>query len=189
MHSVAVLFAFVSSAFAYQVLVPNGVQGWTNQGAQPLKWDMVSTDRQNFTAVLTNQAVQGFDTQVLKALVNGTLGETTVNPPSGGWPVGEHFRVNLVQDANNLNTILAQSPEFTIKEAPVSSQSSSSTGSPTNTSPANTPTDNSGSNAGGNTAGSGTTEPITVPTGAGVSDFAVPTGLLAFFSLMGIILA
>ena len=56
----------------------------------------------------------GYDPQILAALVDGTLGKTSLNPPSGGWPTGTNFRVNLVQDDRNINAILAQSPEFTI---------------------------------------------------------------------------
>jgi len=56
----------------------------------------------------------GYDPQILAALVDGTLGKTSLNPPSGGWPTGANFRVNLVQDDSNLSAILAQSPEFTI---------------------------------------------------------------------------
>jgi len=52
--------------------------------------------------------------QVLNALVDGTLGNITCNPPSGGWPTGAGFRVNLVQDATHLNSILAQSSQFNI---------------------------------------------------------------------------
>ena len=52
--------------------------------------------------------------QVLAALVVGTLGQTTVNPPSGGWKTGQGFRVNLVQDSQHLDSILAQSEEFDI---------------------------------------------------------------------------
>lgn len=52
--------------------------------------------------------------QVLNALVDGTLGNITCNPPSGGWPTGSGFRVNLVQDAQHLSSILAQSSQFSI---------------------------------------------------------------------------
>ena len=61
--------------------------------------------------------------QVLAALVDGSLGTTNVNPPSGGWKTGKGFQVNLVKDAEDLNTILAQSPQFEITN-PVSSTAS-----------------------------------------------------------------
>lgn len=69
------------------------------------------------------QNITGFESQVLAALVDGTLGKTNLNPQNGGWPTGDHFRLNLVQDDRNLNAILAQSPEFSILP------SSSTTGS------------------------------------------------------------
>jgi hypothetical protein len=56
----------------------------------------------------------GFTAQVLAALVDGTLGKSNMNPPSGGWPTGAHFRVNLVKDTNSLSSIYAQSVEFSI---------------------------------------------------------------------------
>lgn len=53
--------------------------------------------------------------------------QTSVNPPSGGWPVGPNFRVNLVKSVNEQNTIYAQSDEFTIEAASSSSSSAVST--------------------------------------------------------------
>ena len=64
--------------------------------------------------------------QVLDALVDGTLGQIICNPPSGGWPVGDGFRVDLAQDVDDLDTLLAQSDEFSIT-MPSSSSGSSST--------------------------------------------------------------
>lgn len=58
--------------------------------------------------------------QVLAALVDGTLGSITANAPSGGWPIGVGFHVNLVQDADSLSTVLAKSPQFNIT-APIAS--------------------------------------------------------------------
>ncbi|KAF8842719.1 hypothetical protein BDN67DRAFT_898623 [Paxillus ammoniavirescens] len=112
---VTVLFA-VSSAFAYQVTSPGNTQGWTSTGPNTLEWVRVATDPLNFTAVLTNtnRAVMPQNDQVLNALVDGTLGTIVCNPPSGGWPLGSGFRVNLAQDAQHLDTLLAQSNEFSI---------------------------------------------------------------------------
>ncbi|KAG6812992.1 hypothetical protein H0H92_014923 [Tricholoma furcatifolium] len=64
--------------------------------------------------------------QVLAAQVDGSLESTTVNPPSGGWPEGQGFRVNLVKDVNDLNTILAQSSQFSIGLTTSSSSASTS---------------------------------------------------------------
>ncbi|KAF8742451.1 hypothetical protein AX14_004319 [Amanita brunnescens Koide BX004] len=108
----ACVLALTSSAMGYQVTVPNTSENWTNVGGQPLSWQRVDTDPQNFTVVLTN--VNNQNQQVLAALVDGTLGNTTCNPPSGGWPLGNGFRVDFVKDASDLNTILAQSSQFSI---------------------------------------------------------------------------
>ncbi|PPQ77427.1 hypothetical protein CVT25_011009 [Psilocybe cyanescens] len=186
MRSVALLLAFASSAFAYTVLTPNGSQGWTNQGAQPLTWQRVDTDRQNFTALLVNQNITGFDPQVLQALVNGTDGSARLNPPSGGWPTGSHFRVNLVQDPNNLNTILAQSLEFTI--SPSTSSVSSTGTSPGTATSITIPNTAAGTTPSNTPDGSTGTDPITVPTSA-ATGHSVQIGLLTFLSFMGFALA
>ena len=62
--------------------------------------------------------------QVLAALVDGTKGTLSVNPPSAGWIVGHGFQVNLVKDATDFSTIFAQSSQFSIS---ASSSSASST--------------------------------------------------------------
>jgi len=110
----ACVLALTSSALGYQVTIPNASQGWTNSGGQPFTWQRVDTDPQNFTAVLTNVNLGPANNQVLAALVDGLLGNTTLLPPSEGWPSGSGFRVNIVLNTENLNTILAQSDEFKI---------------------------------------------------------------------------
>ena len=56
--------------------------------------------------------------QVLAALVNGDLGSVAVLPPSAGWPSpGRNYRLNIVDSATNLSSILAQSPSFAIEAA------------------------------------------------------------------------
>jgi hypothetical protein len=114
MHAFLAVLAFVSCAFAYQVLSPSETKGWTNVGPQLLTWQRVGTDSLNFTVVLDNQQIQGFQPQVLAALVDGTTGSQQMNPPSGGWPSGKGFRVNLVKDAQSLTSIFAQSGIFSI---------------------------------------------------------------------------
>lgn len=54
-----------------------------------------------------------------------------MNPPSGGWKAGTGFQVNLVKDTDNLNTILAQSEQFTIKSSSSSTFSSAASGTVT----------------------------------------------------------
>jgi len=128
---VAVLLATVTSTLAYQVTSPSATQNWTSSGNNLLTWVRVATDPLNFTAVLTNQnpSVMPQGPQILNALVDGTLGQISCNPPSGGWPQGSGFRVNLASDAENLNTLLAQSGEFSLLAASSSSGSSTSTSS------------------------------------------------------------
>jgi hypothetical protein len=65
--------------------------------------------------------------QVLNALVDGTTGSIVCNPPSGGWPQGSGFRVNLAADAEHLNTLLAQSNQFNINSSTSSTSSTSKT--------------------------------------------------------------
>ncbi|KAG1833449.1 hypothetical protein EV424DRAFT_1524955 [Suillus variegatus] len=125
--SVAILLASIASAFAYEVTSPGDSEGWTTAGPNVLTWDRVDTDPANFTVVLTNVNYGVMNPQVLSALVDGTLGSVVCNAPSGGWPVGAGFRVNLAQDAQHLDSLLAQSNEFNITSG--SSTSTSSTGS------------------------------------------------------------
>ncbi|KAF8165510.1 hypothetical protein B0H34DRAFT_671334 [Crassisporium funariophilum] len=185
MRSVAaILLSFVASTLAYTVLTPNGSNGWTNLGPQELTWQRVETDRLNFTVLLTNQKVQGYESQNLAALVDGTLGSQDMNPPSGGWPTGSGFRINLVQDNNNLNTILAQSPEFDIGEPTTSTTS----GRTTRTTATATSTTNTNTNTLTGVSGPSDT-PLLIPTGGALSSYSAQTGLLAFFSLLGFVLA
>ncbi|OSX60095.1 hypothetical protein POSPLADRAFT_1147423 [Postia placenta MAD-698-R-SB12] len=129
--SVTVLLALATSAFSYMVTSPSNSSGWTTSGPNVVTWTKVDTDRANFTIVLNNQQVTPQYTQILDAFVVGTDGSVTVNPPSGGWVAGSNYRVNLVQDSNDLSALLAQSGFFTIAQASSASStfSSSSTGS------------------------------------------------------------
>lgn len=130
MRSSSVIFlASIASAFAYQVTAPGDTQGWTTSGPNYLTWVRVDTDPLNFTAVLTNQnqAIMPQGPQVLNALVDGTTGSIVCNPPSGGWPQGSGFRVNLAADAEHLNTLLAQSNQFNINSSTSSTSSTSKT--------------------------------------------------------------
>ncbi|KAG1815592.1 uncharacterized protein BJ212DRAFT_1481365 [Suillus subaureus] len=179
--SAAILLASIASAFAYQVTSPGDSEGWTTSGPNYLTWVRVDTDPLNFTAVLTNEAcnqqtVMPQGPQVLNALVDGTLGSIVCNPPSGGWPQGSGYRVNLAADAQHLDTLLAQSAQFNINST------SSSTSSTTKTS---TTSFSSGTTSGAatqTTTGASTTssDTSTTPTssGAAVLGMKVETGFL-----------
>ena len=70
----------------------------------------------------TNPPVQ----QILDALVDTSLGNISVTLPHT-VTAGANYQVNLVQDSENLNSILAQSNKFTIATASVSSSITSNT--------------------------------------------------------------
>ncbi|KAF8195111.1 hypothetical protein BJ912DRAFT_1040640 [Pholiota molesta] len=141
MRVAACLLALVTSTLAYRVLSPNSQTGWTNQGNQLLTWERVSSDKTTFSVVLDNQQMQGFSRKLLASRVDGTKGKVNLSPPSGGWPTGSNFRVNLVASADQFDTIYAQSNDFVIKKVAAAAvdPSSASTGSGQNqTQPQNT---------------------------------------------------
>jgi hypothetical protein len=76
-----------------------------------------------YTFVFISRKVLPKDNLQLAALVDGTQGKFSVNPPSTDFPVGKGFRLNLVKDSENVNTILAQSDQFDIVLSPASSSS------------------------------------------------------------------
>jgi hypothetical protein len=55
--------------------------------------------------------------EILIATVDGTAGAIGVPVPSGGFPVGNGFQINFVNDTQHLNTILAQSNQFAITQS------------------------------------------------------------------------
>jgi len=141
MRTVFAVLSLAASAFAFQVTQPNGSQGWTlNSNSNKVAWTSVSTDRANFTIVLVNQNTTPAFQQVLDALVDTNLSSIFVNLPNT-VTAGKNYQVNLVQDADDLNTILAQSPQFTVASASSSTASGASVTAPT----VSSPTGNSGS--------------------------------------------
>ncbi|KAH9850010.1 hypothetical protein C2E23DRAFT_837018 [Lenzites betulinus] len=201
MRSIAVLFALAASAFAYSVTEPTNSTGWTTSGPNEVSWTKVDTDAANFTIVLVNQASFPPTSQILDALVDASLGKITVNPPSGGWKTGTGFQVNLVKDAENTNTILAQSDQFTISTSTSSTFSTASSGtvatgsSATLTVPA-TATAGAGSSSGITaTDSSGAADPSgsdtsTSPgTNGAATSMGMQAGLFAGLALLGAFLA
>ncbi|KAG1755502.1 hypothetical protein EDB19DRAFT_1891767 [Suillus lakei] len=174
--SAAILLVSIASACAYQVTSPGDTEGWTTVGPNELTWVRVDTDPLNFTAVLTNQAVMPQGPQVLNALVDGTLGQIICNPPSGGWPQGSGFRVNLAADAEHLDTLLAQSNQFNINSSTSSTSSTTKTAT-TSTSSGSVTTAVTPTTAGASTTSSDTS---TTPTssGAAILGMKVETGFL-----------
>ncbi|TDL29215.1 hypothetical protein BD410DRAFT_680680, partial [Rickenella mellea] len=129
MHAFIITLYLAASALAYKVISPNGSQGWTTTGPNSITWQRdSSTDPQNFSVALTNpdRSIMQFDNQILLALVDGTNATSApVNPPSGGWPHGAGFKVNLLKDSEDVTSILASSDTFEIKAPNTTSTSSS----------------------------------------------------------------
>ncbi|TFY80048.1 hypothetical protein EWM64_g3969 [Hericium alpestre] len=126
MRTFIAALSFVASALAYTVSQPSASQGWTTVGPNTVVWSRVNTDALNFTILLVNQdtSILPSKSEVLSAFVDGSAGQLTVSPPSGGFPIGTGFQVNLVQDPQHLTTIYAQSSQFEIKASPANASSS-----------------------------------------------------------------
>ncbi|KAJ4478330.1 GPI-anchored small secreted protein [Lentinula aciculospora] len=188
MRSAAALcLVFAASAYAYTVTFPTESEGWTNSGAQLLSWSRVDTDPLNFTAVLVNNDASILsDPQILAAQVDGTLGNTTLNPPSGGWPSPDGgYRVNLVQNTTELNTILAQSPTFNITTATTTSSSASSTG---NSASSTNVVGTTGTTATSTDSSSASTTSTTSSSNGAVT-FGAQSGLFGILAFVGALLA
>ncbi|QRW19125.1 GPI-anchored small secreted protein [Rhizoctonia solani] len=111
------LLSLIASAAAYQVTYPGAADKWyAGTVTNKFDWTRVNTDADSFTLVLTNEdrSLLPVNNQQLIATVPGSAGSIDVPAPSGGFPVGKGFRVNMVKSPTELTTILAQSPEFEI---------------------------------------------------------------------------
>jgi len=190
MRAFAAVLAFAASALAYSVSEPNNATGWSTEGQNTVTWTKVSTDRSNFTIVLSNQASYPPYQQVLAALVNGDDGTTQVNPPSTGWPQGTGFQVNIVEDAQHLNSILAQSEQFSILPPKSSSASASTTGLTISNTLSTRPTASATSPSNGNLNPT-TSDTSTSPTGTNAASPAmgVQAAFFGVVALVGAVLA
>eukprot|EP01099_Mayorella_cantabrigiensis_P007145 TRINITY_DN6205_c0_g1_i1.p1 TRINITY_DN6205_c0_g1~~TRINITY_DN6205_c0_g1_i1.p1 ORF type:complete len:199 (+),score=8.37 TRINITY_DN6205_c0_g1_i1:123-719(+) len=111
------LLSFAASAVAYRVTSPStGTKWYGGAVTNKLTWERVNTDPEQFTLVLVNEdrSLLPVNNQQLIATVPGSIGTIDVPAPSGGFPVGTNFQVNLVQSTTNVSTIYAQSPRFDI---------------------------------------------------------------------------
>ncbi|KAH9967258.1 hypothetical protein BC827DRAFT_577816 [Russula dissimulans] len=129
MRSFFTLIALIASASAYQVLTPGNTVNWTTSGPNAVTWQRVSTDPANFTMLLVNQdkTILPAGQEILIAQVDGsTLKVANVPPPSGGFKVGDGYQVNFVASPETLNTILAQTGQFSIIQSNTTPSSSSS---------------------------------------------------------------
>lgn len=191
MRIVATLLALAASALAITVTAPTNTTGFSTVGQNTVSWNAVSTDPTNFTVVLVNMAKFPPYSQVLNALVQTSAGTVKVNPPSAGWPSGSGFQINLVADPDHLNSILAQSEQFSFVTPTGSSSVATSTSGPvtsggttlvvSNTANPPTPT---------NTDGTTDLNPTTSDTSTSPSNTnaAVSTGVQAsFFGLVALV--
>ncbi|KAG8904024.1 hypothetical protein FRB99_002366 [Tulasnella sp. 403] len=111
--SVVYALSLVASSLAISVTSPKDGAIWNINGPNTVSWSSVSTDPTAFRIVLVDPTYKV--QQELAANVPTSSGSVVVQPPSGGWPTGSKFQVNLMGTANdNPSGILAQSGSFTI---------------------------------------------------------------------------
>ncbi|PPR04711.1 hypothetical protein CVT24_011833 [Panaeolus cyanescens] len=163
MRAFAVVSALIASTLAYTITSPSDTQDWNNDGAQSLSWQRVDTDPATFAVVLFNRSTQS--STLIASNVDGKTGSLKIEPPSGGWPHGDDFRIRLVRDPQSLTAILAESQDFDIDDVPLASRTATTSSSPTPTSPTQ----------GGNAS----------QTPGAASSLTVQTGLVALMSMLG----
>jgi len=133
MHSLSLLLLALP-ALAIQVTSPTQFTVWdAASSSQTVSWSSVNTDATSFAIVLVNQdrSVLPTNDQVLAANVTTSSGSVSVTYPSGSWPVGDAFQVNLIASTDNINTIYAQSNDFNITSSGSSTASSSTSSAST----------------------------------------------------------
>jgi len=111
--SLGALAALATLSSAYEITVPVKNATWFSRMNEPVAWVKNGTDASNFTIVLVEG---GSQIGVLAAFVNGNQVNSSelVRPTSGGFPTGNNFQIQLVQDPQNLGTIYATSEVFNI---------------------------------------------------------------------------
>ncbi|KAJ6515683.1 GPI-anchored small secreted protein [Mycena sanguinolenta] len=184
---IAFLAAFVASVSGFTILTPNPSKGWTNDGQNTITWTSDASDPANFTILLENLNNTSAEPQQLAALVVTSDGNTTVNPPSEGWPaVGGNYVVQFVQSTENITGQLAKSDAFSIEAPAVSS--GSNTQSSTATTPATTPA-NQNTGSGASSTGSSSPSPSATGSSAALPNMSVHTGLVGGLVLLSALLA
>ncbi|ORX37645.1 hypothetical protein BD324DRAFT_622712 [Kockovaella imperatae] len=131
--SQAVISAIILAALANGISVnsPNAYSEWqSGTSSQTVTWTAVSTDPSSFLIQLVNQ--QGFLPNGPVTLSSSTntgspnqQNSATVSYPSGSWPEGHGFQINLMSSDQNNAAILAQSNQFNITSGGSSSNSNS----------------------------------------------------------------
>ncbi|KAI0048022.1 hypothetical protein FA95DRAFT_1605561 [Auriscalpium vulgare] len=156
LRTAVAILSLAASTLAYSVSNPGTSLNWTTTGPNTVSWQRVSTDPSNFTLLLVNQdkTVLPSGSQVLSSFVDGSSASSFTVPSTTTLPAGDGFQVNLVQDANDLNAIYAQSQRFSIKQGTASSSPSSSASTSTSASASLHPSITSGASSPSNSAGS-----------------------------------
>ena len=78
--------------------------------------------------LIQDRSVLPVNNQILVNFVDATSQDAlSIAAPSGGFPVGGGFRINLIKDANDVSTIYAQSDNFDITAGSSSGSASGST--------------------------------------------------------------
>ncbi|KAI5450182.1 hypothetical protein NCC49_003331 [Naganishia albida] len=128
--SLAVAF-LASSAQAIKVTAPTKSTVQASGSALQLTWDSVNTDPTSFAIVLVNQDSQFLANSPVTLVQNQSTsaGSASLTYPSGAWPTGTAFQVNLVKSTSETNSILAQSEMFNITGSASSSSSSAASSS------------------------------------------------------------
>jgi len=180
MRSLFTLFSLVASACAYQIITPGNSNGWTTGGPNNVTWQRVDTDQTTFSMVLVNQdkSLLPSGSEILIATVSGALGVITVPPPSAGFPVGNGFQVNFVNDTTHLNTILAQSSQFAITQSNSTTSSASASNAVVTVAPNPSQQTGSASNGALNPTDSATNTTAPSKNGADRITAAGSTGLI-----------
>ncbi|KIY74220.1 hypothetical protein CYLTODRAFT_416471 [Cylindrobasidium torrendii FP15055 ss-10] len=189
MHAVSFLLALAASAAAYKVTSPAEDDIWKTGSDNTLKWDMVSSDRGNFSVFLTNQdrSILPENNVVLNDYVEGSAGSVVVTAPQGGWPSGKGFRLNLCQDKDHPESILAQSEEFELEKSASSSTSAGSSSTTARTSATGTGSQSQDASATGSSSDSAASA-STTPDGA-MSITLTHTGIFAALAAVVAMLA
>ncbi|WWD20348.1 hypothetical protein CI109_104824 [Kwoniella shandongensis] len=136
--------AALSLTAAIKVTSPDNNTVWKSGDSQTVSWEAVSTDATTFAIQLVNQGGFLQDSPVTLIANQSTgaansVNSATVSFPSGSFPEGTAFQINLVSSSTSQNSaIYAQSQQFNITSGGSSSSSSSASSSSTSASSSTT---------------------------------------------------
>jgi len=187
-YSLAAILSLAASSMAIQVLSPTTGTVWGSaSGPQTVSWTSVSSDPTSIKIVLVSSDQLTQDTLVAQQATGTGQVSITVAPPSGGWPTGVNWTINIENATGN--GILAQSGQLDIVAGSGTTTGSLATGTANSIVPSTV----SGlvkttstpvvvvTQAGAQATDSASSQTNLNPTGtsAGVSAFQISSGLLA----------